>query len=62
MQLELNGEPGAYYSIETSKDLVHWQLWMTIVSPTQNSVVADRLTDELKFYRARKTLDASASQ
>src|SRR5262249_393858 len=62
VQLEVQAEAGTAYNIETSIDLVHWELLTDTSGWTPRSTVLDRVDGELRFYRARRAGDQTASQ
>jgi hypothetical protein len=54
-QLTLRGQPGQAYFLETSTDLIHWQVLESGALPNARLVFVDKtaIGSDRRFYRAR---------
>lgn len=50
--LNLSGDPGRSYTLETSPDLLHWNPLQTSVAGASPATFVDTTSDSLRFYRA----------
>ena len=50
--LNLSGDPGRSYTLESSPDLVHWNPLQTSVAGASPATFVDTVSDSLQFYRA----------